>query len=215
MLSSTHLRREGEDYEAQILSKAVKAGRRTYFFDVRHARRRLFPDHHREPQNHGPDGTPSYDRHKIFLSTRRIFRNSPMDCTRSSSSSAAARRAPSLGGIARSDPFRSARGNRLPARFRRKMRRSPATAPLEAANAFRTRCPGTCRGRRRSGSGRPGRMCALRSAAFRGSADCGKSSAANAFLRTGCSLNPAAGSGRTSGSGGRRRGAKNGRLPKN
>lgn len=31
MLSPTHLRREGEDYEAQILSKAVKAGRRTYF----------------------------------------------------------------------------------------------------------------------------------------------------------------------------------------
>ena len=26
MLSPTHLRREGEDYEAQILSKAVKPG---------------------------------------------------------------------------------------------------------------------------------------------------------------------------------------------
>ena len=38
MLSPTHLRREGEDYEAQILSKAVKAGRRTYFFDVRATR---------------------------------------------------------------------------------------------------------------------------------------------------------------------------------
>ena len=29
MLSPTHLRREGEDYEAQILSNAEKAGRRT------------------------------------------------------------------------------------------------------------------------------------------------------------------------------------------
>ena len=38
MLSPTHLRREGEDYADQILSKAVKAGRRTYFFDVRATR---------------------------------------------------------------------------------------------------------------------------------------------------------------------------------
>ena len=38
MLPPTHFRREGEDYGDQILSKAVKAGRRTYFFDVRATR---------------------------------------------------------------------------------------------------------------------------------------------------------------------------------
>ena len=35
MLPQVQVRREGEDYADQILSKAVKAGRRTYFFDVR------------------------------------------------------------------------------------------------------------------------------------------------------------------------------------
>ena len=59
MLSPTHLRREGEDYEAQILSKAVKAGRRTYFFDFL-----TTPESRKIP---APDGTSSYDRHKIFL----------------------------------------------------------------------------------------------------------------------------------------------------
>ena len=68
MLSPTHLRREGEDYEAQILSKAVKAGRRTYFFDVRATRGDdyfLTITESRKMQN--PDGSFSYDRHKIFL----------------------------------------------------------------------------------------------------------------------------------------------------
>ena len=37
MLPQVQVRREGEDYADQILSKAVKAGRRTYFFDVRAA----------------------------------------------------------------------------------------------------------------------------------------------------------------------------------
>lgn len=108
MLSPTHLRREGEDYEAQILSKAVKAGRRTYFFDVRATRGDdYFLTITESRKITAPDGTSSYDRHKIFL-YKEDFRNSPTDCTRSSSSSAAARRAPSRG-IARSDPFRSAR----------------------------------------------------------------------------------------------------------
>ena len=68
MLSPTHLRREGEDYEAQILSKAVKAGRRTYFFDVRATRGDdyfLTITESRKITAH--DGTSSYDRHKIFL----------------------------------------------------------------------------------------------------------------------------------------------------
>ena len=38
MLPQVQVRREGEDYADQILSKAVKAGRRTYFFDVRATR---------------------------------------------------------------------------------------------------------------------------------------------------------------------------------
>lgn len=38
MLTPTQPRRENEDYGDQILSKAVKAGRRTYFFDVRATR---------------------------------------------------------------------------------------------------------------------------------------------------------------------------------
>lgn len=38
MLTPTQPRRESEDYGDQILSKAVKAGRRTYFFDVRATR---------------------------------------------------------------------------------------------------------------------------------------------------------------------------------
>ena len=68
MLSPTHLRREGEDYEAQILSKAVKAGRRTYFFDVRATRGDdyfLTITESRKKSN--PDGTVVFDRHKIFL----------------------------------------------------------------------------------------------------------------------------------------------------
>ena len=38
MLPQVQVRREGEDHADQILSKAVKAGRRTYFFDVRATR---------------------------------------------------------------------------------------------------------------------------------------------------------------------------------
>lgn len=103
MLSPTHLRREGEDYEAQILSKAVKAGRRTYFFDVRATRGDdYFLTITESRKITAPDGTSSYDRHKIFL-YKEDFRNSPTDCTRSSSSSAAARHAPSR----RNSPFRS------------------------------------------------------------------------------------------------------------
>ena len=68
MLSPTHLRREGEDYEDQILSKAVKAGRRTYFFDVRATRGDdYFLTITESRKITAPDGTSSYDRHKIFL----------------------------------------------------------------------------------------------------------------------------------------------------
>lgn len=61
-------RRDAEEYGDQILSKAVKAGRRTYFFDVRATRGNdyfLTITESRKMQN--PDGSFSYDRHKIFL----------------------------------------------------------------------------------------------------------------------------------------------------
>ena len=38
MTPQTTPRRDAEEYGDQILTKAVKAGRRTYFFDVRGAR---------------------------------------------------------------------------------------------------------------------------------------------------------------------------------
>lgn len=61
-------RRGNDEYDDPILSKAVKAGRRTYFFDVRTTRgddcfltitesRKMVDD----------SGALSYDRHKIFL----------------------------------------------------------------------------------------------------------------------------------------------------
>lgn len=57
-----------EENGDQILTKAVKAGRRTYFFDVRATRGDdyfLTITESRKMPN--PDGTCSYDRHKIFL----------------------------------------------------------------------------------------------------------------------------------------------------
>ncbi len=38
MISQSMPRRDSEDFGEQILTKAVKAGRRTYFFDVRATR---------------------------------------------------------------------------------------------------------------------------------------------------------------------------------
>ena len=61
-------RRESEEYGDQILTKAVKAGRRTYFFDVRATRADdyfLTITESRKITN--PDGSFSFDRHKIFL----------------------------------------------------------------------------------------------------------------------------------------------------
>lgn len=60
--------RDAEEYGVQILTKAVKAGRRTYFFDVRATRADdyfLTITESRKMQK--PDGSVSYDRHKIFL----------------------------------------------------------------------------------------------------------------------------------------------------
>ena len=68
MLPQVQVRREGEDYADQILSKAVKAGRRTYFFDVRATRGDdYFLTITESRKITGPDGSAAYDRHKIFL----------------------------------------------------------------------------------------------------------------------------------------------------
>ena len=68
MTSQTSFRKENEDFGEQIMTKAVKAGRRTYFFDVRATRGDdyfLTITESRKKSN--PDGTVASDRHKIFL----------------------------------------------------------------------------------------------------------------------------------------------------
>lgn len=68
MLPPNTPRRESDEYGEQVLTKAVKAGRRTYFFDVKATRANdyfLTITESRKKTN--PDGTFSFDRHKIFL----------------------------------------------------------------------------------------------------------------------------------------------------
>ena len=61
-------RTEGEDFGDQILSKAVKAGRRTYFFDVKVTRGGdYFLTITESRKMTREDGSVNYDRHKIFL----------------------------------------------------------------------------------------------------------------------------------------------------
>ena len=68
MSTPTQPRRDNEDYGDQILSKAVKAGRRTYFFDVRATRGDdWFLTITESRKITAPDGSSTYDRHKIFL----------------------------------------------------------------------------------------------------------------------------------------------------
>ena len=61
MTPQTTPRRDAEEYGDQILTKAVKAGRRTYFFDVRGTRGGDYFLTITESRSF------SYDRHKIFL----------------------------------------------------------------------------------------------------------------------------------------------------
>lgn len=68
MLPHPNSRREGEESGDQILTKTVKAGRRTYFIDVRATRADdYFITVTESRKITDPDGTVSYDRHKIFL----------------------------------------------------------------------------------------------------------------------------------------------------
>ena len=59
---------EGDEYGDQILSKSIKAGRRTYFFDVKATRGGDYFLTITESRkvNHA-DGSQGFDRHKIFL----------------------------------------------------------------------------------------------------------------------------------------------------
>lgn len=215
MLSPTHLRREGEDYEAQILSKAVKGGPPDLFFRCPgHARRRLFPDHHREPQNHGPrrhvELRPPQDiplQGGFFEIRRRSARGRRVHPPQQG--------VPRAGGIARSDPFRSVResaaGPGSAVRCAEARRQLPG-----GGGGFSARDVPDLPGRgKTSGSGRLGRMCALHSAAFRKerAPTAGNPSAAEAFPH-GMSRNC-----RRERENVRQRrtqaGAKNGRLPKN
>ena len=67
-MSLSPIRRGSEEHDDPVLSKAVKAGRRTYFFDVRATRGDdYFLTITESRKITAPDGTSSYDRHKIFL----------------------------------------------------------------------------------------------------------------------------------------------------
>ena len=59
---------EGDDYGDQILSKSIKAGRRTYFFDVKATRGGdYFLTITESRKVNRADGSQTFDRHKIFL----------------------------------------------------------------------------------------------------------------------------------------------------
>lgn len=56
------------DDREDVYSKAVRAGKRTYFFDVKSTRGRdLFLTITESKKQTHPDGSTSYDKHKIFL----------------------------------------------------------------------------------------------------------------------------------------------------
>ena len=59
---------EGDDYGDQFLSKSIKAGRRTYFFDVKSTRGGdYFLTITESRKVNQADGSTTFDRHKIFL----------------------------------------------------------------------------------------------------------------------------------------------------
>ncbi len=56
------------DDREDVYSKAVRAGKRTYFFDVKSTRGNdLFLTITESKKHTNPDGTAHYDKHKIFL----------------------------------------------------------------------------------------------------------------------------------------------------
>lgn len=56
------------DDRTDVYSKAVRAGKRTYFFDVKSTRAKdLYLTITESKKHTHPDGTATYDKHKIFL----------------------------------------------------------------------------------------------------------------------------------------------------
>ncbi|MBR7183773.1 MAG: PUR family DNA/RNA-binding protein [Alistipes sp.] len=67
-MSSFATQIENEDYGDQIISKVIKAGRRTYFLDVKATRGDdYFLTITESRKVSRADGSFSFDRHKIFL----------------------------------------------------------------------------------------------------------------------------------------------------
>ena len=61
-------RREHDDYGEQIYTKAVRAGKRTYFFDVKATRANdYFITITESRKKIAPDGSASYSRHQMYL----------------------------------------------------------------------------------------------------------------------------------------------------
>src|ERR1051325_1965834 len=59
----------------ELFTKSVRAGKRTYFFDVKGTRSNdYFITITESKRRHGDDGTPIYEKHKIFL-YREDFKN--------------------------------------------------------------------------------------------------------------------------------------------
>ncbi|MFI3330383.1 MAG: DUF3276 family protein [Rikenellaceae bacterium] len=67
-MDNFEIKRDHEDSGEEVYSKAVRAGRRTYFFDVKATRN---DDYYliitESRKKLGKDGTPFYEKHKIYL----------------------------------------------------------------------------------------------------------------------------------------------------
>lgn len=68
MQTQSFARNDAEDYGEPVLSKVVKAGRRTYFIDVRATRvGDYFLTLTESRKFTKPDGSQSFEKHKMFL----------------------------------------------------------------------------------------------------------------------------------------------------
>ena len=90
-MSLSPIRRGSEEHDDPVLSKAVKAGRRTYFFDVRATRSDdYFLTITESRKMTDARGEVTFDRHKIFL-YKEDFDNSCRNSPKRSRSSALGR----------------------------------------------------------------------------------------------------------------------------
>ena len=68
MASDFAPRRDHDDFGEQIYTKAVRAGKRTYFFDVKATRANdYFITITESRKNINPDGSASFSRHQVYL----------------------------------------------------------------------------------------------------------------------------------------------------